>query len=73
MQCFLSIVYSSSHLAGARSLFAGFRWELMDVVNRTELAASETDGPADPNLCRIENKQAECERAKSFIDEHMKN
>jgi hypothetical protein len=72
-RCFLSIVYSSSHLAGARNLFAAFRWELMDVDERTDIAVSETDGPANPNVCRIEHKQAECERAKSFIDDHMKN
>jgi len=71
-RCFISILENAG-VEGAGKDFARWRWHLSDAFERSWLAMSEWDGPTEPGACSIEGQETDCEKAKAFIREHMKN
>ncbi len=49
-----------------------FSTQLIDAFERAVLANSAASGPTN-GFCDIDNKFVDCEKAASFISEHMKN
>jgi hypothetical protein len=73
-RCFLAILQIFSTLEGAGKDFDKYQWELLDAFERSSVAATAWDGPTPgPIACRTEGTPVDCETAKHFIREHLKN
>jgi hypothetical protein len=73
-RCFLAILEIYSLLNGAGKDFGKYQWQLLDAFERSDIAATEWDGPPpSPGACRVEGEYVDCEIARKFIREHLKN
>ncbi len=71
-RCFISATYITSEKDGGSKDRSLFSIQLVDAFERSVLANSAFGG-ATEGFCDIDGKTADCEKAASFIAEHMKN
>ena len=71
-RCLVAILSNYSGGNGAGTKFARYYWELVEAFSGKQLAVTQWDGPADVAYCRIEGVQAECLKARMYIENQLK-
>lgn len=73
-RCFLAVLDSYVLLDGHGKDFATYHWRLLDAFERSLVAMTAWDGPPLPaDACTAEGESLDCQKVRSFIQEHMKN